>query len=524
MDKEKATILIVDDEAINISLLVNTLQKDYKVKAANNGQKALDIVHSDQKPDMILLDIMMPEMSGYEVIRELKSTDYAKDIPVIFISAMSEAEDETKGFEMGAADFITKPIRPSIVKARVATHLSLYQHQEELEELVEQKTIELKNKIHDLEIAQQAKSNFLASVSHEIRTPMNAILGFVDKLVKGETDLERKKYFNIIQNSGKSLLGIINDILNFSKIESRSIKMNPVTYVIKDLFDEICEVYKDRFLKKNITLSCDLASSLPDTIMLDTLHFNQVLANLIDNALKFTLKGGNVLLKVSFDKQSDQLHFSITDTGVGIAKENYEKIFHIFEQEDNSTTRKYGGVGLGLAIASNLIELLGGKLQLESEVGKGSRFFFSIPVTVCETSKDNVDSDIENNVVTNFNAHVLIVEDNKTNQMLMKMMLDDFGITYDIADDGAIAVEKFSSANYDCILMDENMPNINGIKAAKQIREIEQLDQRKVTPIVAVTANSLSGDRERFIDAGMDDYVSKPYTEEDIARVLKKYL
>ena len=300
--------------------------------------------------------------------------------------------------------------------------------------------------------------------------------------------------------------------------------MNPVTCVIKDLFDEICEVYKDRFLKKNITLSCDLASSLPDTIMLDTLHFNQVLANLIDNALKFTLKGGNVLLKVSFDKQSDQLHFSITDTGVGIAKENYEKIFHIFEQEDNSTTRKYGGVGLGLAIASNLIELLGGKLQLESEVGKGSRFFFSIPVTVCETSKDNVDSDIENNVVTNFNAHVLIVEDNKTNQMLMKMMLDDFGITYDIADDGAIAVEKFSSANYDCILMDENMPNINGIKAAKQIREIEQIEQRKVTPIVAVTANSLSGDRERFIDAGMDDYVSKPYTEEDITRVLKKYL
>jgi len=200
------------------------------------------------------------------------------------------------------------------------------------------------------------------------------------------------------------------------------------------------------------------------------------------------------------------------------------QIFHIFEQEDNSTTRKYGGVGLGLAIASNLIELLGGKLQLESEVGKGSRFFFSIPVTVCETSKDNVDSDIENNVVTNFNAHVLIVEDNKTNQMLMKMMLDDFGITYDIADDGAIAVEKFSSANYDCILMDENMPNINGIKAAKQIREIEQLEQRKVTPIVAVTANSLSGDRERFIDAGMDDYVSKPYTEEDITRVLKKYL
>ena len=525
LPNKKDTILIVDDESTNISLLTNILQHNYKIKASKDGLKAIIIANKEPKPDVILLDIMMPKMSGYDVIKELKSSDSTKYIPVIFISAMDEAEDETKGFELGAADFITKPITPSVVLARVTTHLELYKYQKELEGLVEEKTIALEQKVHDLEIATQTKANFLASMSHEIRTPMNAILGFIEKLMKDETNIERKKYFKIIQNSGKTLLGIINDILDFSKIESGNLKIHTEETHLKDLFDEICIVYKEKASNKEIDFQCELSSYFPHSIMLDVLHFKQIVFNLLDNALKFTLEGGNVSVDLSFDKEKRLLHCSVSDTGIGISKENFEKIFNIFEQEDNSTTRKYGGTGIGLSIASNIVELMGGNLQLESEVGKGSRFFFHIPITVCQYKENYSERDQDTQEkFEKIKVHALVVEDNKTNQMLMCMMLDDFGITYDIADDGAIAIEKYKANQYDCILMDENMPNMNGIEATKQIRKIELEKDIKPIPIIAVTANSLSGDRERFLAAGMDDYVSKPYTDEDIAKVLQKYL
>ena len=395
-------------------------------------------------------------------------------------------------------------------------------------DITEQKRIseELKNAKEIAEKANNSKSMFLANMSHEVRTPMNAILGFVDQLAKNEDDSTRQEQFEIIKNSGKTLLTIINDILDLSKLESGKMDIEFHPCSIQHIFQEIGQLFYELMEEKNITYKMSISRELPECILSDQVRIKQVLSNLLSNAIKFTPENGMIKMEVKYKKENTMLYCSIKDTGVGIAKENQVKIFNAFNQEDSSTTRKFGGTGLGLSISSKIIEVMGGTLQVESSLGKGSCFYFEIPVKVCEPRKNQnylqlnkIDS--ENINALEFNKYALIVEDNKTNQMLLGMILEEIGISYDIANDGVEAIAKYKENTYDIILMDENMPNLNGIEATKYIRKMEQVEGLKYTPIVAVTANALSSDRERFISSGMDDYVSKPYTEEDIIRVLK---
>jgi PAS domain S-box-containing protein len=368
--------------------------------------------------------------------------------------------------------------------------------------------------------ANRAKSEFLANMSHEIRTPLNAIIGFLEFL-KDES-MGRKKcleYTQIIQSSAESLLQIINDILDFSKIESGKLEIDKHPFESKKEFTNIANLFDAKASKKNINLVLKIDKNMPEVLVTDPLRIKQVIANLIGNAVKFTKEGKNIYITIFYKK--GYLFVSVKDEGIGIPKEKQKEIFDAFAQADSSTTRKYGGTGLGLAISSKLVEMLGGKLKLKSKVGKGSEFYFAIPVEIGKI--DKIDDFLEEEINFN-NKKVLVVEDNKANQMFMKILLKKMGLDFDIANDGVEAVEKYKQNRYDAILMDENMPNMNGIEATKKIREYEKENNLPHTPIIALTANAIKGDREKFLQAGMDEYLTKPINKKDLIKILSKFL
>ena len=380
--------------------------------------------------------------------------------------------------------------------------------------------IELIKAKEKAEEAEKIKSEFLANMSHEIRTPLNAMFGFIQILQEKETDKENLKYLNIIEKSGKNLLTIINDILDFSKLEAGRLNIEHIEFNPKEEIDIMHNLFAEQASQKNILLE-KKEQNLKYNIISDPTRIKQVIANLLSNAIKFTPNNKHILLLVKYNEKDETLYVEVKDEGIGIQKEKLKTIFNAFSQADNSTTRKYGGTGLGLSISYKLIHLLGGELKVESEIDKGSKFYFTIPAKKAGKIKKK---EIQPKQKTNktYNYHILVVEDNKANQMFMKVLLQKLGITFDIANDGIEAVKMFKSKKFDFILMDENMPNMNGITATKKIREYEREENLDHTIIIALTANALEGDKDRFILAGMDFYLSKPLDIEKLKDILNK--
>ena len=378
---------------------------------------------------------------------------------------------------------------------------------------LEKNLVELRDKAVSANIA---KSQFLANMSHEIRTPLNAIMGFIELLKEDEKDKQKQKYLSVIDSSSKTLIEIINDILDFSKIESGNLEIEHLDFNPAKEFSIPKKLFKAKFQEKNIRFFAS-HFEMPDSLNGDVLRIKQVINNLLSNAIKFTPKQRSVYLDI--DYKDSRLYVQVKDEGIGISKQYQQKIFEAFTQEDGSTTRKYGGTGLGLAISNKLINAMGGELRVKSKIGYGSKFYFDIPLSI--GGKIEKPSQMSSN--TSFKGyHTLLVEDNKANQMFMKIVLKKLEMSFDIANDGVEAVDAFKSKKYDFILMDENMPNLNGIEATKQILEIEENEKLKHTPIVALTANALKGDREKFLNAGMDEYLSKPLNRKKLEEVLLK--
>ena len=385
-------------------------------------------------------------------------------------------------------------------------------------EALKLKTDELEIESSKLKEAVEIKSNFLANMSHEIRTPLNGILGFVDILKDNIKEKENKKYLKIINNSSHHLLGVIDDILDFSKIENGKLSIEFIDFNIKKELQSIVDLFMVRANDNNISIEVNFDNDLPHVLVGDVLRIKQVLSNLLSNAIKFTPQGKKIYLSIKYIK--NLLYVNVKDEGIGISQNRIAHIFEAFAQEDNSTTRKYGGTGLGLTISYNLVKAMSGELKLKSELGLGSEFYFSIPLKV---STQNIKT-ISKKSINILEGEILVVEDNKSNQMFMKVILKNMGLKFDIAQDGQEAVNMFNKNKYDAILMDENMPNMNGIEATKQIINMEQSRQLPHTPIVALTANALKGDRERFLAAGMDEYLAKPIDKKKLNKILSKYL
>lgn len=375
--------------------------------------------------------------------------------------------------------------------------------------------------------AAQVKSDFLSNMSHEIRTPMNAILGITDLLLDKITDAEHRDYLQSIRYSADNLLVIINDILDFSKIESGKITIENIPFNLRENMEEIFKAFRYRAEEKDVELLMDIAPDVPHMIMGDPYRLNQILFNLLGNAVKFTNDGYiRIELKVK-QRVADRflLYFSISDTGIGISDDKIHTIFESFTQAYTDTTRKFGGTGLGLAITKNLVELQNGYLGLESTINKGSSFFFEIAYSLAKDLQPRTNVGHAPKTLESLKGYkILLVEDNTMNQLVAQQILLKWQAEVDIAETGIEAIKYLTTDSYDIVLMDLQMPEMNGYEATRQIRGGNKLILNPAVPIIALTADAFEETRARVLESGMNDFVTKPFRQEELYSKIIKYL
>ena len=520
----EAKILIVDDLVENLISLEAILEDfDIEIIRAYSGEEALKLSLAEDFA-LVILDVQMPGMNGYETLEMMRQRKKTKYLPVIFVSAIHQSDLHIiKGIETGAVDFIPKPIIPDILRGKVRVFLDLYLQRVKLDNLLkemEEANLNLKIAKDKAEEATRTKSMFLANMSHEIRTPLNGVIGISKLLQKSTANKEQDELLQIITNSGENLMMIINDILDFSKIESGQIQFEIIRFDLRPLVENVFQLMKFKALEKGIGFTYSIADDVPSMLNGDPYRINQILINLVNNAIKFTHKGKVQVLVELVDSYDDiyRIMFRVIDSGIGISDEKKSSLFREFYQSESSITRKYGGTGLGLAISRNLVSLMNGEINVVSELGIGSEFWFRLPLHKAEFSVEDLDERHEH---LPKNIKILLAEDNVINQKVSVLGLKHLGYECDIANNGREAVDMYQRTKYDLILMDMQMPEIDGLEATIEIREYEKNDRNnKPVYIAAVTANSMVEDKKDCILAGMDAFLTKPFNESDLTNIL----
>jgi PAS domain S-box-containing protein len=386
--------------------------------------------------------------------------------------------------------------------------------------------VELQQAKAAAESASRTKSDFLASMSHEIRTPMNAIMGIADLLAKTPLSPEQDKYVQIFRRSGDNLLNLINDILDLSKVEALQLDLERTGFSLSDHLEKVIEMVAPRAREKGLALTCEIAPDVSNDLVGDPTRLRQVLLNLLGNAIKFT-ETGSVTLSVERQRDSavpTALRFTVADTGIGIAKDKLARVFERFTQADSSTTRRFGGSGLGLTISKRLVELMGGRIWVESQVDKGSRFAFAVPFEAWPAAGRPQSSPIDDADMAPLSPlRILMAEDSPDNCTIVLAYLADTPYRVDVAETGALACEMFIAGHYDIVLMDRQMPVVDGLTATRTIRKWEKANNRAPTPIIALTASALKGDRETCLAAGCTAYLSKPIKQDVLLRAIRDF-
>ena len=623
---EKNAVLIVDDDKMHIMALTQMLRDNYNVYAVRDGRDAIETAEAVQ-PDIILLDINMPDMDGYAVITTLKNSEKTQGIPVIFVTGLSEAVNEARGLALGAADYLTKPFSDSIVKLRIQNQIKAVERQREAEQ------------------GSRAKGEFLAKMSHEIRTPMNAILGMTELILREDISSNVLEYARTIKQAGSNLLTLINEILDFSKIETGKFEIVPIEYSFSSLINDVVSIIRARVHGSRVRFAVNVSCDIPGTLYGDETRIRQILINVLGNSVKYTEKGYICFSTTGefADGDTVNISFDIMDSGRGIKQEDAEKLFEDFTQLDLEKNTGIEGVGLGLAITHSMVDEMGGQISVQSEYGEGSIFTISIPqkyynrnalasvdnpseieVLVFERREIHANSiiqtignlgvnntlvqngsdlrnklscqhydfifipfalynenkdiisklandsriiiltefgeevpkkdlriismpvhcipiaDVLNDVKGSFSysdgnestirfsapeANVLVVDDINTNQKVVQGLLTPYNMKMVFCTSGAEAIEALRANEYDLVLMDHKMPEMDGLETTKRIRQMGDAESYfRSVPIVACTANAVSGIREMLLENGFDDFLSKPIDTVLLNTILEKWI
>jgi len=534
------SVLVVDDDAALQNTLCDILDMTgidaTGVGSASEATQWCE-VHT---PDLVVLDQRLPDASGLQLAALLKANSPL--LPVVLLTGYVSTDTAIAAVGL-VDDYLTKPVPPDelikVVQTRLEQHRLRVSNQQlvtklretnnTLELTVQERTRELKAARDQAMEASRLKSQFLANMSHEIRTPMNGVLGAGNLLAATDLTDEQRAYVDILSSSGQALLTIINDVLDLSKIEAGRLELEPATFTLLDPFTEVVNLLAPQASAKNVRLSLNADAGLPLSVVGDAGRLRQVVTNLVGNAVKFT-NVGHVLVDVSAESRSSgdiMLRCAVSDSGIGIAEQDIARLFTEFSQLDTSNARRFGGTGLGLAISDRLVRLMNGEIGCTPNPGGGSTFWFTTPFALARPdSPARTDVAVASTATPKGTAPasapaILIVEDNETNALILTHMLKLLGYRSDTVSNGADALEAAARETYSTILMDCQMPVMDGFTTTRRLRSRFADDPR--IPIVAITATATTEDQERCLAAGMDDYLPKPIIMDRLGAVLTRW-